>query len=224
MKKPIFGLLAVALILGPAVRAAAAPLRQDAERLQIVRSEGWADLYFSGLTAAALDNFSTSGVPKTLAELEKSKYLLWIPKTELKVSDASKALTQGRMFSKRDLADFETTLLTRKHHGDFALKPGEVLIAYSDGEVLFAAGIKDGDQAAMYGPKKIEIRRSPNTVDSFLYRQVRKAVEIYEAKNAKMPAALKDLADAAGAENKAAFAKRALDAWFAKAVDEVNAP
>ncbi|MGH8103697.1 MAG: hypothetical protein ACREJQ_04165, partial [bacterium] len=136
----------IALVIGLAMLALAGgkgiatPLDQDAEHLAIVNSEGWADLYFSALTAAAFDNLSPSGMPKTLADLEKSRYMLWIPKPDFKVTDVSKTLTGGRTFLNHDLMDFEADLLKRKHRGDFALKPGEMLIAYSDSEMLFAAG------------------------------------------------------------------------------------
>jgi hypothetical protein len=223
MKKHFLLTLSFGVALGLfGTMAGATPLLQDPERLAIVKNEGWADLYFAGLTAAALDGNSVSSLPKSIVELEKTKYLLWAPKPGLKVTDVSKNLTRGRIYSKHDLMDFENDLLKRKHSGDLALKPGEVLIAYSDSELLFAAGIYDGDKPAMVGPKKVEIRRSPNTVDTFLYRQIKKAVEMFEAKNGKSPVAPGDLTEAAGTENKSATGKLPFASWFSKALDEVS--
>lgn len=185
--------------------------------------ELWAELYFSALTAATLTEGKASAVPATVEALEKSPYLVWKPALSYPVKDAGQKWNIAGMVSRRRILEIQSEILRKKHTGMVSLERGEILIAISEEEILFAAGIAGvRDQVEMYGPRTFYVRRNPEGARFYIYRQVHRAVRAYRAGGKSLPADLKALSEFVGVVNPECERKYDLKTMFQEAVREVS--
>jgi hypothetical protein len=186
--------------------------------------EPWADLYFSALSAATLAEGTATAIPASHDALEKSAYLVWKPVLSFPIKDGARKLNADAPLSRRGLLDLQSDLLRRKHRGEKALDAGEIVIARSIGEVLFAAGTRSAKEGVveLFGPRTLSIRRNPEGARFFIYRQVLRALRAFRAARKDLPADIVALTAFAGSLNPEAEKRFDLQQMFDEARREVT--
>lgn len=186
--------------------------------------ELWAELYFSGFTAATLSEGSASAIPGSLEALEKSPYLVWKPRLTFTIKEAMKKWDASGVVDRRKVLDILAEVVRKKHRGEKVLEPGEVLLVRSNQEILFAAGIRGAKEGTteVYGPRTQYVRRNPEGARFYVYRQVHRAMRAYHAARKGLPSSLNALTEFVGRLNPDAEKRFDLNKMFEEAKREVT--
>jgi hypothetical protein len=186
--------------------------------------ELWAELYFSAVYAATLSEGAASGIPASPESLDKSGYLVWKPVVAFPLKDAAKRFNAEGILTRKGLLDLQADMARKKHRGEKVLDLGEVVIARSDREVLFAAGVAGAKVGSVeiYGPRTLYVRRNPDGARFYVYRQVLRAVLAFRAAKKDLPVDLPALTAFVGSLNPEAEKKFDLQKMFDEARREVT--